>query len=293
MASDAKIGLLLGLVFIFIIALIINGLPSFNESENNNELTTKMVTQQNNPPAIAAKEREVINPRSLTWKNPTETASPSAGNQDVRLTTAVPETSQAIVIKDTMAEQAIAAAAKAVAAKDDSQKTSLNETKTISTSTSVSPKVYVVGKGDSLASIALKVYGSEHGNKKVNIAGIFEANRKLLKSPDELHIGQKLIIPPLSVPVQDKNEVAKVFSEKEFTKVESVGTRHLLANEYRPERQEQTSWHVVQEGDSLWQIASERLGDGNRYREIAKLNASVLDGQENLSVGMKLKMPAK
>ncbi|MFA5238209.1 MAG: LysM peptidoglycan-binding domain-containing protein [Phycisphaerae bacterium] len=286
MASDAKIGLLLGLVFIFIIALIINGLPSFNESENNNELTTKMVSQQNNPPAIAAKEREVINPRSLTWKNPPETASPSAANQNVRLTTAVSESSPAIVIKETMAEQAIAAAAQAVAAKkDEIPKTSFNET--------VSPKVYVVSKGDSLASIAIKFYGSEQGNKRANIAGIFEANRKLLKSPDQISIGQELIIPPLPASAQDKNEMAKVFSEKEFVKVESVGARNLLANDYRPQRQEQTSWHVVQQGDSLWQIASERLGDGNRYREIAKLNASVLDGQDDLSIGMKLKIPAK
>ncbi|MDD5326307.1 MAG: LysM peptidoglycan-binding domain-containing protein [Phycisphaerae bacterium] len=285
MASDAKIGLLLGLVFIFIIALIINGLPSFNENENNNELTTKMVSQQNNPPAIAAKEREVINPRSLVWKKPSEITSPYAGNQDVRLTPVVPESSPAIVIKETMAEQAITAAAQAVAAKDESPKTSSNET--------VSPKVYVVSKGDSLASIALKFYGSEQGNKKINIAGIFQANRKLLKSPDEISIGQKLIIPPLSVSLQDKGKVAEVFSEKEFAKVESIGSRSLLANDYRPQRQEQTNWHVVQEGDSLWQIASECLGDGNRYREIAKLNASVLDGEDNLSVGMKLKIPAK
>ena len=39
MTSDAKIGLLLGLVFIFLIAFIINGLPSFNNNKDNNELT--------------------------------------------------------------------------------------------------------------------------------------------------------------------------------------------------------------------------------------------------------------
>ena len=44
MTSDAKIGLLLGLVFIFIIAFIINGLPSFKSEVDNNELTTTMVS---------------------------------------------------------------------------------------------------------------------------------------------------------------------------------------------------------------------------------------------------------
>ena len=40
MTSDAKIGLLLGLFFIFVIAFIINGLPRFRSDTNSNELTT-------------------------------------------------------------------------------------------------------------------------------------------------------------------------------------------------------------------------------------------------------------
>ncbi len=38
MTSDAKVGMLLGLVFIFIIAFLVNGFPSFIEGANNNEL---------------------------------------------------------------------------------------------------------------------------------------------------------------------------------------------------------------------------------------------------------------
>ena len=48
MTSDAKIGLLLGLVFIFIIAFVINGLPRFRQAANGNELTTNMVSQNDN-----------------------------------------------------------------------------------------------------------------------------------------------------------------------------------------------------------------------------------------------------
>ncbi|MGA1979555.1 MAG: LysM peptidoglycan-binding domain-containing protein [Sedimentisphaerales bacterium] len=284
MASDAKIGLLLGLVFIFIIALIINGLPSFREDGSNNELTTNMVSLQNKPPAIAAKEREVINLRESVRKKPTAVELASAGNQDIQPTTAAPESPPVVVIKETAAEQAIAAAAQAVAAKDESRKTESSE--------AIIPKTYVVSEGDSLASIARKFYGSHEGSKKINIARIFDANRKLLKSPDELHVGQKLIIPPLSASAPDKGKIANVFSGTEFTKVESIGSRYLLANGHRPERPEQDVWHVVREGDSLWRIAAEQLGDGNRYGEIAKLNAGVLDG-DSLSVGMRLKMPTR
>ena len=46
MTSDAKIGLLLGLVFIFIIAFVINGVPNFYSDKNNNELTTTMFNSQ-------------------------------------------------------------------------------------------------------------------------------------------------------------------------------------------------------------------------------------------------------
>jgi len=279
MASDAKIGLLLGLVFIFIIALIINGLPSFHESGNNNELTTNMVSLQNNPPAIAAKEREVINLRESVGKKPTVVEPPSAGNQDIRLTTAVPEGSS--VVKETVAVETLAAA-QAVVKEDDSYKTESNE--------AILPKTYVVSEGDNLAGIARKFYGSQEGSKKINIARIFDANRKLLKSPDEIYVGQKLIIPPLLASVPDKGKIANVFSETGFAKVESIGKRHLLTNSGKAE---QGSWHVVRQGDSLWQIAAEQLGDGSRCSEIAELNAGILDSEDNLSVGMRLRMPAR
>ena len=59
-------------------------------------------------------------------------------------------------------------------------------------------KIYVVTEGDTLSSIAKKFYGSEQGNRRVNIDRIFKANRKILKSPDKIIIGQKIIVPALS-----------------------------------------------------------------------------------------------
>ncbi|MDD5064819.1 MAG: LysM peptidoglycan-binding domain-containing protein [Phycisphaerae bacterium] len=280
MASDAKIGLLLGLVFIFIIALVINGLPSFHESGNNNELTTKMVRSQNNLPAIAAKERGVINMRESVEQKPAQVELPSAGNQDIiPAMTAAENTS---IIKETAAEQAIAVAAQAVAAIDESPKAESDET--------LLSKIYVVSKGDSLASIARKFYGSRQGNKLINITRIFKANRKQLKSPDELSVGQKLVIPPLVASAPDKDRIVNVLSGTEFTKVESIGDRHLLANSSPAE---QNSSYVVREGDSLWQIAADQLGSGSRCSEIAELNAGVLDSEDNLFVGMNLKLPAR
>ena len=57
MTSDTKFGLLLGLIFIFVIAFVINGLPGFRQNRNTNELTYNMVGLQAEPETLAARER--------------------------------------------------------------------------------------------------------------------------------------------------------------------------------------------------------------------------------------------
>jgi nucleoid-associated protein YgaU len=48
----------------------------------------------------------------------------------------------------------------------------------------------------------------------------------------------------------------------------------------------------VKEGDSLWKIANKLLGDGARYKDISRLNANILNDEDNLVVGMRLMIPA-
>jgi len=284
MTTDAKIGLLLGLVFIFLIAFIINGLPSFSEGKNNNELTTNIVSLQNNPPGLAAKERkanrELINRIEPIKKQSTlEAPTSSTANEDVRFTAPLPSSTS--VVKETDEVKPVAPTQPLpVAQKDAIRKTESNKTERA--------KTYTVKEGDMLAVIAKKFYGPEDGNKRINITRIFEANRKVLKSPDEIYVGQKLIIPPLSASAPDKNKIESVFSTTMFKKVKSIGNRHLSADDNKTRQNER---YVVQEGDSLWRIAAEQLGDGNRYSEIAKLNASILEDDDRLVVGMRLRMP--
>ena len=52
------------------------------------------------------------------------------------------------------------------------------------------PKVYEVQSGDTLSSIAKQHFGDANAYQK-----IFEANRPMLKDPDEIYPGQVLIIP--------------------------------------------------------------------------------------------------
>lgn len=150
-------------------------------------------------------------------------------------------------------------------------------------------RIYVVVEGDNLGDIAKKVYGSEEGNKQANVTGIFQANRTLLKSPDEIHIGQKLIIPALPASAPDKEKAKSSFAGALFEKVKSIGRERVTdSDKAGPGAQ-----YVVKDGDNLWTIAAEQLGSGVRYKEIAALNAGFMSNDDTLVIGMRLRMPAQ
>ncbi len=59
----------------------------------------------------------------------------------------------------------------------------------------------------------------------------------------------------------------------------------------RPVAGASTKTYVVEEGDSLYQIARDSLGDGNRWREIQALNSSVVGRDGGIAPGMTLVLP--
>ncbi|MHC4950254.1 MAG: LysM peptidoglycan-binding domain-containing protein [Planctomycetota bacterium] len=50
--------------------------------------------------------------------------------------------------------------------------------------------------------------------------------------------------------------------------------------------------YIVKDGDSLWKIAEEQLGNGMRYKEILRLNPNISEDQA-LHEGTKLKIPTQ
>jgi len=296
MTSDAKIGLLLGLVFIFIIAFIINGLPSFHRDKNNNELTTKMVGLQNNPPGLGAKERKVQESLALTESAGTQTAEEgqpsSADKEDIRAIVPLPTGDS--VVRDILAGKTTDILPPQVA--DQSKPPTLGPSADKRTEVdmpgavkSVWPKSYVVADGENLAVIAKKLYGEQEGNKKASITRIFEANKNLLKSPDEVYAGQKLLIPAPVSPTEP-GKTPSIFPSSMFEKVKSIAPKTLSTGEAKTKP---SGEYVVQEGDNLWRIAAAQLGNGNRYKEISKLNADIVKDEDTLVVGMRLKLPTQ
>lgn len=52
-----------------------------------------------------------------------------------------------------------------------------------------------------------------------------------------------------------------------------------------------TRTHVVRAGETLWILAHRYLGNGNRWREILRLNATVIKGPQDVPVGATLRIP--
>ncbi|MGE5296086.1 MAG: LysM peptidoglycan-binding domain-containing protein, partial [Solirubrobacterales bacterium] len=176
-------------------------------------------------------------------------------------------------------------------------------------------KIYVVGEGETLSSVAKNVYGPEDGNRIANIRRIYEVNKDILKSEHEVVAGQKLVIPPALPPLPKVTTVnpdkpSDVLSKELFEKVEMIAKRPTASQTQTPTQtttppQAQkpaqtpvaatagTRLYTVQDGDNLWKIASTQLGAGARYEEIAKLNADLLKDGAKLGVGMKIRLPQK
>ncbi|HLB74735.1 MAG TPA: LysM peptidoglycan-binding domain-containing protein [Sedimentisphaerales bacterium] len=315
MTSDAKIGLLLGLVFIFIIAFIINGLPKLRGESDSNELTEIMM--KNNPPGIGGWERkadEILSPPPQMAEQGVEPRPASdnspltvSGNTDVRY--AVPIPGYGSLLRDSSSRQESQYPVGPVRAPEDSL---VVPKPAVADATQVAPytieptttmiirpvqlpkpaetKTHVVADGETIASIAKKHYGPENGNKRANVTRIFEANRKLLKSPDDIFVGQKIVIPALPVVASAKAPGSGPLSGPLFEPVKSVGQKNPSAG---AENKEPGRFYAVKEGDSLWAISADQLGNGIRYKEIAKLNADILPNEDDVRVGLQLKLPAK
>ena len=263
MAKDAKIGSLIGLVLIFIIAFVINGFTRSGKTANSSE-SGKVATD--NVLGIDTPQRGVSD---TPIHPPTEWAGnddPVERARDTGIDTSFP-------LITPIGEEPITNAVADVP-ESEAEKPSLPEV------------IYAVCEGDNLADIAKKFYGPEEGNKRANVLRIFLANQKILTSPHELFVGQRIVIPPLNSLTSD----GSLFSKSMFETVKSIGRTHLPTHDRTVER---SRLYAVKEGDSLWSISATLLGDGSRYEEIRDLNADILKHEDHLTVGMNLRIPTR
>ena len=263
MARDAKIGSLIGLVLIFIMAFVING------------FTRSGASKTSGAPNAASADNTRVSDTGVDRAADSSTPGPPEADTPAR---------DAVVADSSASHPATASTVPEAITNGDSD---ISESEPAPPS--LSEIYYTVCEGDNLAEIAKQFYGSKEGNRRANVLRLFEANRSVLTSPHTLSIGQKLLIPRLEVLKADGNGAGRVFTDSMFEMVGSIGRKPLS----RPDgNANQTRLYAVQEGDSLWSIADNLLGDGSRYAEIRDLNSIILKDENLLSVGMRLRIPS-
>lgn len=290
MTADAKVGLLLGLVFIVIIAFLVNGLPNFLQSATPEGVVVNTITQAP-APDLVIDDRVMDTARQLQPQTPLRQTEPP---QDVVLLN--PRGEQVIGTIDPAAasqsaQQTVAGSVEtviAVTAPAAPPQTFGSNTPEIAQPVQPAAvsntRMHVVQKGETLPVIARKYYGQEEGNRRLVIQKLYEANSRTLPSPDKIRVGDKLTIPPLA-DLLGQTAVRADASQNLLNKFSDVLERVGSSN------QKQVAEYVVQKGDSLWAIAEQTLGDGKRYQEIVKANRDQIKDADDVKVGMHLRIP--
>jgi nucleoid-associated protein YgaU len=143
-----------------------------------------------------------------------------------------------------------------------------------------SEETYSIRPGDTYWKISQRFYGSGAYFK-----ALYEHNRRSLRDPDRVQAGVSLNIP-------DEATLRRLYPE-----LCPAGTRKPTAAAGRATRAVATTrntsaTYVVEEGDTLYEIARRQLGKSSRWGEIFELNRDVLgDKLDALSPGTELVLP--
>ncbi len=147
---------------------------------------------------------------------------------------------------------------------------------------------YDVKEGDTLYGIAQKIYNDGKLWEKIR-----DSNKDKLGSGGTLHKGVTLLLPPKDVllgkpyvPVAAPGTLVNgprgPLSDPALPKADA---KPVVAGDFRE--------YVVKDGDTLVAISRKMLNSGKRFNEIIEANKGTLADPESLSVGMKLRIPAK
>jgi nucleoid-associated protein YgaU len=141
---------------------------------------------------------------------------------------------------------------------------------------------YAVRSGDTLSRIVMRCYGTRSGTV---IEAVFKANRGVLESPDELKVGDELILPPVPgfgdpSPGQDRGQGPSAYPDAPEQ------------NDKEEPSEQRFRWYQVREKDRYASIAREQLGDERRWREIYELNKDKFPDANVIRPGVRIKLPA-
>lgn len=150
---------------------------------------------------------------------------------------------------------------------------------------------YDVKDGDTLYGIASKIYGQgglwekvrDYNKDKLGSSGTIHKGVTLLLPPKEVLLGRPYTPPAQTQPIQQAGGLS------------NPSTFRGDQSAQQPPVAKPTDFkeYVVRDGDTLTGIARKMLNSGKRMNEIIEANKGTLADPESLTVGMKLRIPAK
>jgi len=123
---------------------------------------------------------------------------------------------------------------------------------------------YTIQEGDVLTKISQKFYGTTTKWREIQ-----QANLDVIPDADRLKPGTEIVIPDIAAQTASPAEPAEAPG--------SISGRGRT--------------HTVGKGETLYSIAKDYYGDGNRWREIYEANKSKIPNANVLKVGLELTIP--
>lgn len=162
-------------------------------------------------------------------------------------------------------------------------------------------RAYKAVSGDTVSRLAGRFLGA---NTRTNRQAIIDANPSLQKNVNRIIVGQTYFIPVRRFAAVTPAPTANMPEPTASPAANPAPVHPSIDNsdaQPAPDPAARTrttagsSVYTVQEGDSLWAIANDELGDPSAIDAIKELNRGVLRGKNHdvLTPGMKLRLPAR
>jgi nucleoid-associated protein YgaU len=148
-------------------------------------------------------------------------------------------------------------------------------------------KLYTWKDGDSYRLIAHKYYGNWEK---------FTVLRRSNEGRNDVKPGQKIFVPVFDTDASGAVAYEPVAPEPAGAK-KTPGAKNATApapatvKDAKDAKPSGKKVHLVKEGESLWKISKQELGDGGRWKEIYELNRDVLAKPESVHKGQRLRIP--
>ena len=297
MKRDTQIGIILGIVILVIIGVFLSTRPSDSEmvlpdlvlSEGTRQKTKvkeidinsffkeSKKSEPEEEPAVEYPTEEVLVSEKLVEStqpgNLAEVTIIESSSEDTSLEGKWEGVAEEIIeetevvelentVEDARVTQDISAETEAVVTEEE-----LQTTFNVATTDVV---YYKVQSNDNLFKIARKHYGD--GQEWIRI---FEANRDIMQDSNSLYVGQKLLIPDITV----ENETSEAV-------VAPVSGRRRDT-----ERSSGVTTHTVQAGDNLYRIAEKYYDDPSEWISILEANEDTIEDEGLLKKGQVLIIP--